>query len=179
MPQNTGILHPVLGFREAGSWRRTVSAYLFEMFFVSLILTILLELAVVFLCTWMCAWEERKDRICRSAGQRCHAHLLPAVCGKRGVLLVVLVNVLTNPPAVLLCWLARLYMPDAAGMKGGLLLFFCQFMVEAAVVAVEACVYRSFAREPQWGIRRPVLLSFMANLCSWLGGMILQAVLNM
>lgn len=156
-----------------------MNAYLLEMFLVSLLLTIVAEPAVVLLCTWMRAWKERKDQIRRSTGQRCHFHVsLPAVCEKRGFLLVVLVNVLTNPPAVLLCWLARQYLPDAAGMAAGMPAFFLQVIVEAAVVAVEAYVYRSFAKEPQWGIRRPVVLSVMANLCSWLGGIILQAVRN-
>lgn len=118
--------------------------YLIEMFGISLVLTLIVELAVVFLVS------------------RVRFPLFGQRQGK-GIALVVLVNVLTNPPAVLLCFLGRLYMPYFPELL-------VQLAVEIMVVAVEACIYCSFAKEPQWQIDRPILLAVMANLCSWLFG---------
>ena len=127
--------------------------YLTEMFAVSLLLTIVTELAVVNVLLWL---PER--------------HLKRSRRLKVGmVTMTMLVNMLTNPPAVLLCWLGRMYLPSA-------LHFPVQIGVEAAVVAVEAYVYCCFAGKPGWGIKRPVLLSCAANGCSWLLGMIVMAL---
>lgn len=120
-----------------------VREYLLEMFAVSLTLTIAVELAV--------------------------ALLLSALRGKKAILLVILVNVLTNPPAVLLCWLGRLYLPKAAYLP-------VQMIVEIAVAAVEAMVYYSFSKKAQWKIEHPVMLSVIANLCAWLTGIVILAV---
>lgn len=120
--------------------------YLIEMFGVSLLLTIVVELAVVFLVS------------------RVRFPLFGQRQGK-GIALVVLVNVLTNPPAVLLCFLGRLYMPLVSELS-------VQLAVEIVVVAVEACIYHSFAKEPQWQIKRPILLAVIANMCSWLLGVV-------
>lgn len=127
--------------------------YLFEMFFVSLILTIIVELAVVLLC---------------SRVRGLHS-FLPAIYGKKRILLVVLVNVLTNPPAVLVCWLFRLYLPGMPEIS-------VQLVTEVLVVAAEAGIYRSFAKEPQCEIEHPVMLSAAANLCSWLFGVIVMMI---
>lgn len=120
--------------------------YLIEMFGVSLLLTIVVELAVVFLVS------------------RVRFPLFGQRQGK-GIALVVLVNVLTNPPAVLLCFLGRLYMPYVSEL-------WMQLAVEIMVVAVEACIYYSFAKEPKWQINRPILLAVLANMCSWLFGVV-------
>ena len=96
--------------------------YLMKMFGYSLAVTVLAELAVVFL-------------FLKFQGQ--------AGCSRRAVaLLVVLVNVLTNPPAVLICWLGRIYLPWAQ--------IPLQIMVEGAVVAVEAYIYHSFENKLRW-----------------------------
>ncbi len=120
--------------------------YLIEMFGVSLLLTIVVELAVVFFVS------------------RVRFPLFGQQQGK-GIALVVLVNVLTNPPAVLLCFLGRLYMPHVSEL-------WVQLAVEIMVVAVEACIYHSFAKEPQWQIKRPILMAVIANMCSWLIGLV-------
>ncbi|MCM1103971.1 MAG: hypothetical protein NC409_07670 [Clostridium sp.] len=130
---------------------------LLEMFGVSLMMTIALELTAVFGCTQL-----RK---------KCGLHgcLLPALRGRNGFLLVILVNVLTNPAAVLLCWLSRSYMPRVPQMP-------VQLAVEVIVVSVEAWIYCRFAKEEGGKIDHPVFLSVAANLCSWLTGVLVQAV---
>lgn len=100
------------------------------MFAVSLELTLLIELPVVFLL-----------------GLR----------GWRHMLLAVLVNVLTNPAAVFLCWMGVPQLP-----------------VEIGVVVAEAAVYYRFSREESWRIPRPVLLSAAANGISWISGILIQ-----
>lgn len=126
--------------------------YLIEMFGVSLLLTIVVELTVVFLVS------------------RVRFPLFGQRQGK-GIALVVLVNVLTNPPAVLLCFLGRLYMPHVSELL-------MQLAVEIMVVAVEACIYHSFAKEPQWRINRPILLAVIANMCSWLLGVVSSVLMG-
>ena len=123
------------------------------MFAVSLLLTIVIELVVMHILLWLPERHLKRRR-----------RLNP-----RTVLLAILVNILTNPLAVLLCWLGRMYLPSA-------LYFPAQIAVEAAVVATEAYVYSCFAVKPEWGIKRPILLSCAANGCSWLLGMIIMAL---
>lgn len=116
-----------------------MAVFLIRMFGGSLAITVAIELAVAFLL-----------------GMR---------TGK-GMLLVALVNLLTNPPAVLCNWLCMLYLTDYRRIP-------VQLVIEAAVVTVEALVYCSFAKDCVWLVRRPVLLSLTANGCSWLLGLLL------
>lgn len=143
-------------------------SYLIEMFGVSLALTIAVELAVAFPAERIGnpSTGRTTERLQGGGEGPGFLRRLRLRSGKR-ILLVVLVNVLTNPPAVLLCWLARLYLPAAAE-------FPVQLAAEAGVIAVEAGIYRSFTRKPWWGIRRPVMLAVVLNLCSWLSGMALN-----
>lgn len=104
--------------------------YLIEMFTVSLILTWLVELTVA-----------------TAMGLR----------GKKSIYLVLLVNLLTNPAAVLLCHLGTPQLP-----------------VELAVIAVEAWVYTSFSKDDRWQISHPIILSVAANLIAWFAGIFLQ-----
>lgn len=104
--------------------------YLFEMFTISLVLTWLIELTVA-----------------TAMGLR----------GKKSIYLVLLVNLLTNPAAVLLCHLGIPQLP-----------------VEIAVIAVEALIYTSFSKDPRWQISHPIILSAAANMIAWFAGIILQ-----
>lgn len=113
--------------------------YMIRMFGISLALTMVTELAIAFLF-----------------GLRT----------RENVLLVVLVNVLTNPAAVLCNWLCRLYLPYYNRVP-------VQLVIEAAVVIVEAFVYCCFARDGQRQIKRPVILALTANGCSWLLGVLI------
>ena len=100
--------------------------YLLKMFGISLLLTLVIELAIAL--TW---------------GMR----------SRKQILLVILVNVLTNPAAVLLCWLGIPQLP-----------------VEIAVVLTEALVYK----DPAWKISHPVLLAMVCNVISWGTGILIQ-----
>lgn len=116
-----------------------MTAYLIRMFGNSLALTLVIELAIA---------------------------LLWGVRSARGLLLVALVNMLTNPLVVLLYWLSGLYLPMLPNLP-------VQLVLETAAIMAEAGIYCSFSKEPQWRIRRPALLSFVANVCAWLVGFVI------
>lgn len=105
---------------------------LLKMFGISLVLTLVIELAVV-----------------RCFGLRT----------ERQVLLVVLVNILTNPAAVLLNWLGVPQIP-----------------IEIGVVLTEYYVYQSFSKSSNWNISHPLALSIAANGISWGLGLLIQAI---
>jgi hypothetical protein len=107
-----------------------MGSYLLKMFSISLLLTWIIELPV--------GW---------CLGLR----------GKKNLVLMLLVNVLTNPAAVLACWLGAPQLP-----------------VELLVVAVEAGIYVWFSRDPAWKIPRPVLQGVAANAVSWITGIVIQ-----
>ena len=109
-----------------------MGVYLLKMFGISLLLTLLIE------CVFALAWGLRE---------------------KKAFLLVILVNIVTNPVAVLSYWLY--------GMFCGKALLAVQIGIELVVVIVEALIYRSFAKEESFGLRRPVLFAILANGLSW------------
>ncbi len=113
-----------------------MAVYLIKMFGGSLFLTLVLELAAAYFF-----------------GLR----------ARESILTVIFVNILTNPPAVLVCWLGRMYL---AGKQP----FLLELAAEAAVIVVEAYVYRSFSHVKDSEIKHPVLLAAAANLCSWIIG---------
>ena len=86
------------------------------------------------------------------------------VRSKRGLLVVLLVNVMTNPAAVFLCL--------ALGPHLGTWYLPFQLLVEAAVVVVEGRVYRQFREELNAALP-PFLLSLVLNACSYGTGLIL------
>lgn len=107
-----------------------MARYLLEMFGISLGLTLLIELPVGF-----------------AMGMR----------GKKHILLMILVNILTNPAAVLACWLGVAQIP-----------------VEIAVFLVEAGIYYWFSKDEGFTIKHPILLALLANLISWTSGILIQ-----
>lgn len=109
-----------------------MGVYLLKMFGISLLLTLLLE------CLFAFVWGLRR---------------------KKDFLLVTLVNIVTNPAAVLTYWLY--------GMYCGKPLLVVQVGIEIVVVIVEALIYRSFAKEESFGWKRPVLFAILANGLSW------------
>lgn len=120
-----------------------MAVWLLKMFGISLILTVFIELAVV--------------------------SLFFGVRSKKEWLLVLLVNVLTNPPAVLLHWLGSIDLPVLPDL-------WLQILIEITVVITETLIYHSFTQKESWRIRKPVLMSLTANLCSWLTGIFIQAL---
>lgn len=110
-----------------------MGVYLFKMFAFSLILTILLELPVL--------------RILKMRGRGC-------------LLLTVLVNVLTNPAAVLLNWLGLHQLP-----------------IEAAVILVEGWIYVRFSKDERWDIPHPVICAVVSNIVSWTAGVLIGGFL--
>ena len=105
-------------------------SYLLEMFGISLALTLLLELPV----GYCFGYRNRK--------------LLFLVC---------LVNVLTNPAAVLLHWLG-----------------FTQIPIEIVVVILEAMIYHWFSKDKCWTVPQPLLFAVTANGISWGFGILIQ-----
>lgn len=101
-----------------------------EMFIVSLGLTWILEVGLCFL---LGMWERKQ------------------------IVLVLLVNLLTNPAVVLLCWLGLPQIP-----------------LELLVILVEGLVYRHFSRLPKWRIPNPLMLSAVVNGISWAFGVLIQ-----
>lgn len=76
----------------------------------------------------------------------------------RAMAAAALTNVLTNPLAVALHTLVGIP----------------QLPIEAAVVAVEALIYRSFSRTPGWHLPKPAMLSLVSNAVSWGFGLLIQ-----
>lgn len=157
-----------------------MQAYLLIMFGGSLALTVAAELAAVLLYLAAVSgrgsrpgeggpaasgrWEN--DSSGRAAGSRWeNGSSGRAAAGRaaRILLLSVLVNVLTNPAAVFICWLGRIYLPMWPKWP-------LELAVEALVVAAEGYVYFSFRKKPLWRTEHPLLLSAWANGCSWLLG---------
>ena len=106
-----------------------MGTYLLQMFGISLLLTLLVEGIVALL------WGLR---------------------GKKYLCLVILVNVLTNPVAVLVYWLFQVYVTDNT--------ILLQILIEIVVVLAEASIYRSFASDDRFYISRPVLFAFITLL---------------
>ena len=72
---------------------------------------------------------------------------------KKDAMLMILVNILTNPAAV--------YLAMVAGTQ------WVQIPIELLVVVVEAWIYRSFE------VQKPIKLAVTANGISWLLGMLI------
>lgn len=138
--------------------------YLARMFGISFVITLVVEGIVAFLfwAVERVRWGMRRRGVSSGDSADGGKRDKTKPCGRLGnrLLLAVLVNLLTNPAAVLLCWLGRIYLPVFPA-------FPVQVLVEIIVVAVEARIYRSFAGKPGWEIGNPVALAVVANVCSW------------
>lgn len=80
------------------------------------------------------------------------------VRGKEELLLVILVNVLTNPAVVFL---------NLCGECFTWWNTLCQLPLEAIAIVAEAVIYTRFSKKPGWKITHPVLLSIIANVISY------------
>ena len=89
---------------------------------------------------------------------------------KKEMLLVLLVNILTNPAAVFCVWICN-------GYLGSEFSFLFQCVMEFIVVVVEAKVYSGFAREEGWNIKKPLQFAIAAKVISWVSGVMLQCII--
>ena len=85
---------------------------------------------------------------------------------KKGLLVVALVNCVTNPAAVLFLWFVSIYLP------GGWY-YPAEITIEIVVVLTEWLVYRAFRPEIP-SIKRPFLMALVLNACSYGGGLLLR-----
>ena len=88
----------------------------------------------------------------------------PRDAGGKDLLLVVLVNVLTNPVVVLFYWLGALY----TGWNRTLI----KIPLEVFAVVTEGVYYRKYGR----GFKRPFLFSIAANAFSFFAGVLFQMI---
>ena len=91
--------------------------------------------------------------------------LLAGKRGKKDLLLLLLVNVLTNPVVVLSFWLATLYTRWDARI--------ILILLELFAVLIEGYYYKKYGRD----FRRPFLFSAAANMFSFWIGMFVQYLL--
>ena len=81
---------------------------------------------------------------------------------KKDLLLVIMVNVLTNPAVVLLYWLSVLYTDiNSTAVKA---------VLELLAILIEGYYYRRYAQD----FKRPFLFSFAANVFSFTIGVLIQ-----
>ncbi|GFI22444.1 hypothetical protein IMSAGC011_01219 [Lachnospiraceae bacterium] len=116
-----------------------MAVWLLKMFGYALILTLIIELGMAFFL---------------------------GIRSRKVLLLILFVNILTNPPAVLLYWLGNLYLPDIVD-------FWLQLVIELVVVIVESLIYYCFSIKKNWNLTHPILLSFTTNICSWIIGLLI------
>ncbi|NCB94410.1 MAG: hypothetical protein EOM40_17905 [Clostridia bacterium] len=95
------------------------------------------------------------------------AAYLMGVRKRKGIVVVILVNILTNPAAVLLAWLGSQHIQKYGDT-------FVQIPIELVVIFIEAAVYRSYAKAEEVMAKHPIFLSVTANLCSWGTGVLIQ-----
>ena len=84
---------------------------------------------------------------------------------KKNLLLLVLINILTNPMAVYLSYVGRLLL--------GLSEILIQLPIEIGVILVESGIYTWFSKDENWKIKRPILLGILTNVFSWSIGLMM------
>lgn len=92
--------------------------------------------------------------------------VIVGIRGKRDLLLLILVNILTNPPTVFTYYLLAYYTSWNRWV--------IQIPLEIIVILVEAYYYKSYGKE----FRRPFLFSLLANLFSYGIGVILSIAVS-
>lgn len=113
------------------------------MFLVSLGLTLVIELLV--------AW-------------------LFGIRSPKGILLVALVNILTNPAAVACVWGAGVLYREIPRIV-------VEIIVEVIVLLVECGIYKSFSQKEEYHLKKVYLFAFLANFASWGTGLVFQNLL--
>lgn len=121
-----------------------MNSYYLQRFVISLGITLVVELAMAFFC----------------GIRKC-----------RGFLLIILVNILTNPAAVALAWGIHIYFPTLSR-------WIVEILIESIVIFFEGLIYFSFSKESVWQIKRPWRLAVISNAASWIMGLGLQFIFN-
>jgi len=85
---------------------------------------------------------------------------------KKDLLLVILVNILTNPTVVLLYWLAVLY----TGLRGVIIVA----PLEIFAILVEGYYYKGYGQD----FKRPYIFSISANMFSYWLGVLIQFIIG-
>ena len=137
-----------------------MAGYFLRMFGISLGLTLLIEVS------FFSAFDLRQKRgLFRSSCEE--ERDLSEDAGFRPLIVVFLVNVLTNPAAVFLCYVVQNVLPRS-------FYYPLQILIEILVVLTEGLIYRSFRGETR-SFRRPFLLSLILNILSYGTGLVLVA----
>lgn len=84
---------------------------------------------------------------------------------KKNLLLLVLVNILTNPMAVYLAYVGKILIGTSE--------ILIQLPIEIVVILVEAGIYTWFSKDENWKIKRPILLGILTNVFSWSIGLMM------
>ena len=107
------------------------------------------------------------EGICAFALAGVFYHRSEANCGKC-VLLLLLVNLLTNPAAVCIHLLCARFLV-------GVHVLVWQIPIEVCVIGVEAAIYWKFSKLDGYALRHPVWMSVILNVVSYTFGEILNA----
>lgn len=99
------------------------------------------------------------------------AAALAGVRGRRGFLLVLLVNLLTNPAAVLFVFGLGIFAPQL--IRPGFARHLAELPAELCVILAEGALFRSFSGRGFPDIRRPFRLSLFINALSYGSGVLL------
>lgn len=88
---------------------------------------------------------------------------------RESIILILLVNILTNPAAVYLSYLLAELNPAVNPLV-------LQVPVEIVVLFAEAFIYKTFSKHEEYSLKRPILYAFAANAFSWGIGVILNFI---
>ncbi len=84
---------------------------------------------------------------------------------KKNMLLLLLINIFTNPMAVYLSYVGNylIRLPN----------ILIQVPIEIFVILVEVGIYKWFSKDENWNIKKPILLGTLANIISWSVGLMM------
>lgn len=84
---------------------------------------------------------------------------------KKNMLLLLLINIFTNPMAVYLAYVGN-YLTRLSDVV-------IQLPIEIFVILVEVGIYKWFSKDENWYIKKPIWLGVLANIVSWSIGLMM------
>ena len=84
---------------------------------------------------------------------------------KKNMLLLLLINIFTNPMAVYLAYVGN-YLTRLSDVV-------IQLPIEIFVILVEVGIYKWFSKDENRYIKKPILLGILANIVSWSIGLMM------